>query len=134
MKQIEHSLQLNMNSLAITELEPDGGEHAERSFFSSDVIGEDCLSSKDFKQFSPIMDKDQVIVCKQTKQLVFFIPRSNHSFKEKSQDSLKRCLLDTLGKPSISLTQNVLFHNLLYLLPSLIKLNPNKPSAFLELL
>ena len=72
--------------------------------FYSDEIGENCMSSKDFIQFSPIKDKDQLVYCAKTKQLVFLIPRSNNSFDKKSQQSLQRCLLRTLGKPSVFIT------------------------------
>ena len=64
-KHITNGLLLNSDSLQVTELEPEG-DPCEGVFYSRscDEIGEDCLSSKDFKQFSPILDKDQAIVCK----------------------------------------------------------------------
>ena len=108
--QLERSMERNSENLVITELEPHG-DKSEGFFYSSDEIGENCLSSKDFKQFSPILDKDQAIVCKETKQLLFFIPRSNHTFDSKWQESLKHCLLDTLGKPSKSCNQNVVYQS-----------------------
>ena len=59
-------------------------------------IGDDCVSSKNFIEFSPMAEKDQLIVCGETKEFLFFIPRINSCFDMESQEKLKECLLKTI--------------------------------------
>ena len=66
-KQIKQSMQFNESSMILVELHPSVCE-SQGVFYSSDDMGENCLSSKDFRQFSPIKDKDQLIVCSQRKE------------------------------------------------------------------
>ena len=66
-RQIEASLELNKEEMIVIELEPKVVDDKQGMFYSADAIDENCLSSKKFKEFSPIQDKDQLVICSQTR-------------------------------------------------------------------
>ena len=80
--------------MVVTELQPVPCDKEHKFFSDADL--ENCFSTKSFTQFSPMETKDQLIICKKSRQIIFGIPRSNSSFDRKSRDTLKDCLLLSL--------------------------------------
>ena len=82
----------------MTELKPCGmGDNHQNGYFYSDndlEIEESCLSSKAFQKFLPMETKDQLVICSESRQLIFYIPCSS-SFDRSEQQALKKCLLKT---------------------------------------
>lgn len=91
------SFKQNKENLIVTELKPCemGGNH--QGFFYSDndlEIDDACLSSKAFQKFMPMETKDQLVMCSESRELIFYIPCSS-SFDRSEQQALKKCLLET---------------------------------------
>ena len=72
-KQINASLELNENDMLLYELEPTPVDVEKGKFFSSDIEDDSCLSSKDFQAFSPVPDKDQLILCSKSRSVISIV-------------------------------------------------------------
>ena len=69
-EQINASLELNETDMVLFELEPTPVDVQQGKFFSSDIEDDRCVSSKDFKSFSPVPDKDQLIICCKSRSVI----------------------------------------------------------------
>ena len=65
-EQIENSLKLNDEDLIVFELEQNVVDVKQGMFYSADNV-DDSLSSTEFTEFLPIINKDQLILCKVTR-------------------------------------------------------------------
>ena len=65
-QQIENSLELNEGDLLVFELEKNVVDVKQGMFYSADDV-DSSISSMGFSEFSPILDKDQLVVCKQSR-------------------------------------------------------------------
>jgi hypothetical protein len=66
-QQIEDSLELNDEDMIVFELEQNVVDIKQGMFYSADNVDDNCLSSTEFREFSPIINKDQLIICSQTR-------------------------------------------------------------------
>ena len=95
----KESFDRNKEKLIVTELKPCtriGGANNQGHFYSDINLDDECLSSREFKEFIPMENKDQLVICSESHQLIFFIPCSN-SFDRSEQQALKKCLLNSLN-------------------------------------
>ena len=72
-KQISESLELNEKDMLLYELELTPVDVEQGKFFSSDIEDDSCLSSKDFQAFSPVPDKDQLIICRKSRSVISIV-------------------------------------------------------------
>ena len=66
-QQIEDSLELNDEDMIVFELEQNVVDVKQGMFYSADNVDDNCLFSTEFREFSPIINKDQLIICSQTR-------------------------------------------------------------------
>ena len=71
-QQISESLELNEKDLLLFELEPNPVD-VKGKFYSSDIEDDSCVSSKDFRAFSPLPDKDQLIICRESRSVISIV-------------------------------------------------------------
>lgn len=65
-QQIDDSVELNETDMIVFELTPNVVKVEPGTFYSSDNV-EDSMSSSEFRAFSPILNKDQLIICSTTR-------------------------------------------------------------------